>query len=263
MNVRNGFKKASGKTRSVVGSVIALAALGTVAMLIILVSYVLVVAVININRSISKANQATPEPVPVFISSLSKGSLNNSLPGLRDSSLFPDKKRVAFSDEMNSTYSIRLSMPTTQKRFRIFMLDLEAKELALTNPEDSDKRVVLAIGSQDHVAPLVSPTGKHIAFAVTRDDCPTAIYLMDSNGANIRKITPYYSSIAFGWMSENELGFWASSNSDVDLKDPKMYKYGKTFTINVQTGEMRPLTKTPQHSIPVKHITYSEVKNIN
>lgn len=123
--------------------------------------------------------------------------------------------------------------------------------------------IVERIGYSDHVAPLISPDGKKIAFAVTRHDHPTAVWIMNIDGTDIRKITPYYDSIAFAWLSDEIIVFWGSSYSNANPSNPTNFKYGQSYMVNVNAGDIQRLEKTPEKNLKVKYVDYSRVTKIN
>jgi hypothetical protein len=225
--------------------------------------FMFIVALIRLNRRIEMSQLPAEKSPTVFISITPLLPVVRTIsPGISDFSWFPDKSGYVFSKKVIARYYVRPGAFTSGKRFRIFATDpgeTEPKEIGL---ERASPKVRYAIGCEDHLAPLVSPDGKKIAFAVSRKDHPSAVYLMDYDGSNIQRITPWYDSIAFGWLTEKAIVFWGSPYSDVDLSRPSNHNYGKSFVVNIENKDIQPLADSPEKRLRIKHVCSSLVKDL-
>jgi len=139
---------------------------------------------------------------------------------------------------------------------------IEQQEIK-TNLKNVTESAVYVIGCEDHLAPMVSPDGGKIAFVVSREDHPSAVYIMRADGSGIRRITPWYSTVAFAWLSDKKIVFWGSFCSYVDLSNPLNYRKGKSFVVDVDSGKIQEITNTPTERLKIKYVSHSKVKNLN
>jgi len=160
------------------------------------------------------------------------------LSDVRDFSWFPDKSTLVFSRRVSTTYRIGFGR-STGYRFRLFTADAIGGEVTEFNLRMANRRVADAIGSEDHVAPIVSADGARIAFAVARSDHPTCVYVVSARRSGLRKVSEYHGSVVFGWLDNENLFVWGSPYSRINLSDDSWITYGRTYRVDVVSGAMR------------------------
>jgi hypothetical protein len=73
-----------------------------------------------------------------------------------------------------------------------------------------NQEIINEIMHENIVAPLISPDGQKIAFLGRQqfNNCSLSVYTMDINGYNIQRIAAFYPSLAYAWLSNNEIAIW-------------------------------------------------------
>jgi len=189
----------------------------------------------------------------------------------QDYSYSSDLKRVVFSKRIvvpqYGTYDHKsMSVESYHERSRIFLKEggLE-KELGLDiNPLNC------GLSWEDFIAPLISPDGSKIAFIIGRYDHLWAVHIANSNGTDIRRVSEFYNTIAFGWLPENKIFVWGHYGSNANILDPFIYKRGEGFGggindfVPIEGIDFRPRKKgeyVPNLPVRVKYFSESKVQD--
>lgn len=103
----------------------------------------------------------------------------------------------------------------------------------------------------------MSPDGRKIAFVVDRHGHPAAIYVMNQDGTGIQRMTPWYSSIAFAWLSDESIAFWGSGYVFSRFNIELLSKYGNTYVKDLNNGNVQKLTNPPIELLVGKFVCLS------
>ncbi len=190
------------------------------------------------------------------------------VPVVGDYSVSRDEFQIIFSRQLE--YAQNSLFKSKSLRSRIFLKDLHTnleKMIGIWEIDGQDP-----ISWEDFVAPSFSPDGKKIAFAVTRGDHPTAIYVMNDQGTNIRRVSEWAETIVFGWASNENLFIWTHYDDNADFFDPLTYKAGESSLVNIDNPNLRhgidfnPRKKSfyiPSGPLKIKYVSSRSYTNTN
>ncbi len=189
--------------------------------------------------------------------------------GLDDYAVCPEDLKIVFSKQTPARYWIGFGQ-SSGIRDRLFYCDMDGSNKGILNFSKLDREINHRISSEDFVAPMVSEDDKRMVFAVTRNDHPSALYTIESLGAgrvSMKKLSPYYSSIAFGWVSNDSLFFWGSPYDKSDFSGNLELFRGESFLIDMHSGKLEKTENSLSNIISlngsermnIKFVSYSDV----
>lgn len=187
-----------------------------------------------------------------------------------DYSISSDKSWIVYSQLVNENKSGRFPYQNGE-HFRLFLWDFKSEncvdlmdKLNMNLPAfDSIKREHYnSVLYKDLVAPIISPDGNRIAFATPAFYCVPALYVINSNGTNLKSITGNYTTLNFGWVSSDSIFVWAVQgeiNADIGRKKP--YPKQETF-ISVLDNYNNPNNTLNKLDSPVDVLDYVETRQL-